>query len=459
MAKFFTPTKLSENIRQTPEGYLLCLDVPIARTGWQQYGPNETPLEVGEDGFVWILREVDEVFKPQTIASFNAKSITIKHPNDWVAPDNWQELTRGIAQNIRRGEEKDEDGEEMLLADLLITDEMTIGLVKQGLREVSCGYDAEYEETGKGEGRQYNIVGNHIALVEAGRAGPTYAIKDHKGEIEMNEKLKKLLEQIKTLGKTVDEAVKLEDAKDKAKKAKTGDEDKEKEDKEKKASDADSYDELMKAVKDLSEKVDALGGSKDDAEEKEDDKESEDDSEKKDDDKEDKSKDDGEKEASIEERVKALEAAVAKVLEKLDAGSEDEDSEKKDDDMSGSEDEESEESDKEKKTGDAALAEILAPGVKAGKKEDLKVKALKAAYATEEGKEVINSLTGGKAPTFDSKENVTVLFNAAASLLKEKRGNGLEGTKKATVKDSDKDTGPMTAEKLNEINRAHYAQK
>ena len=137
MAKLFTPSKISENIKETPEGFLLCLGVPICRTGWQEYGYGETPIKTGDDGKVWIHRDPEEVFRPQTIASFNAKSITIKHPDDFVAPENWKELTCGIAQNIRKADETDGDGEEMLLADLLITDEIAIGLIKNGLREVS----------------------------------------------------------------------------------------------------------------------------------------------------------------------------------------------------------------------------------------------------------------------------------------------------------------------------------
>ena len=35
-------TRLSENIsRREPEGYLLCLNVPVARTGTQEYLPEE----------------------------------------------------------------------------------------------------------------------------------------------------------------------------------------------------------------------------------------------------------------------------------------------------------------------------------------------------------------------------------------------------------------------------------
>lgn len=69
---------------------------------------------------------------------------------------------------------------DLLLGDLLITTEKGIELVKSGLREVSCGYDAQYEQIEKGKGRQKEIIGNHIALVTKGRAGGRCAIQDGK---------------------------------------------------------------------------------------------------------------------------------------------------------------------------------------------------------------------------------------------------------------------------------------
>ena len=54
------------------------------------------------------------------------------------------------------------------------------------MREVSCGYDADYEQTSPGKGKQSNIIGNHLALVDQGRAGHAYAIQDHKGAKKMD---------------------------------------------------------------------------------------------------------------------------------------------------------------------------------------------------------------------------------------------------------------------------------
>ena len=181
---------LSEHIKETPEGYLLCLDVPIARTGVQEYQPEEVPLEAAGHGPVRIYRMEAEVFAPETVASFEGKPVTLDHPEDNVSPESWRELARGVAQNLRRGEGESSD---LLLADLLITDAEAIAAVRGGLREISCGYDAEYEGLGPGVGRQTGIIGNHVALVQAGRCGPRCAIIDTKKDVSMNKAPKDML--------------------------------------------------------------------------------------------------------------------------------------------------------------------------------------------------------------------------------------------------------------------------
>lgn len=62
--------------------------------------------------------------------------------------------------------------------DLIVKDENAIQLIEDGLREVSCGYDAEYEQTEPGKAEQVDITGNHVALVPKGRAGNRCAIGD-----------------------------------------------------------------------------------------------------------------------------------------------------------------------------------------------------------------------------------------------------------------------------------------
>lgn len=175
-AKFYVTEQIGPRRALTPEGFLVCYDVPIARTGSQKYGPGETPIEVGPEGFVLIHREADEVFRPETLLSFNGKPVTNDHPVEDVTPENWRQLSIGTVIDPRRGPEG------LLLADLLITDAEGIRLVNSGKVEVSCGYEADYEHTGPGTGRQFDIVGNHVALVDRARCGPRCSIGDSDAE-------------------------------------------------------------------------------------------------------------------------------------------------------------------------------------------------------------------------------------------------------------------------------------
>lgn len=431
--KYYAPSKLSENIHETPEGFLLCIGVPIARTGEQEYAHGETPLEVGENGTIIITRSEEEVFSEKTIASFEGKAVTIKHPTEFVDPKNWKDLAKGHIQNVRRGDGESKDD---LLADILITDAMAISLVKNGLRGLSCGYEAEYTQTGKGKGIQTNIVGNHLALVEEGRAGSTYAITDAKGVKSMAKKT--LAERYKAIfSKAIDEAAKEEDAapEEKSKEEKTGD--------------AEGFDELCKAVKDLSAKIDSMKPK--------DEKKPEDKGEGEDEEEEGEGKDDDE--SSIEDRLKTLEVAVAKLLEGKSEDEDEEESEDEDSEVVGDDEEDGDgaEDEASEMTGDtASRAEILAPGIK-GKAKDIKALALKRAYGTKDGKSVIDSLTGGKP---DFKKSVDVLFIAASEVLKTSRAKALAGDKNKTFDFNKRssDSGVMTPEKMNEINAKRYNQ-
>lgn len=440
--KFYTTSKISDNIHETPEGYLVCIGVPIARTGEMVYARGETPLEVGPDGRVIVTRDETELFRPETIASFEGKAFTIRHPVEFVGPDNWSTLAKGVMQNVRQGEEKDEDGEWPLLADVLVTDVRSIEMVKAGVREVSCGYEAEYTQTGVGRGVQTNIIGNHLALVEEGRAGPSYAINDHKGK---GLSMSKLADKIKGIfAKAQDDALAL---------AKTVDEDgseKEKKDDKEKAKDemGAGYDELMTAVKDLGEKVSAMAPKgKDESTKSQPGNPAEI-----------KAKDE-EVNASLEDRMKALEMAVAKLLEGQSSEAGDEDS----DEITDEEGEESEDEGEEEEslTGDAAArAEILAPGSKF-KSKDGKAQALKTAYATADGKKAIDAFTGGKAPTYDSASSVDMLFIGASELLKRERASQLGKTKTRDSEFNPDDSGSKkapTAEEINKRNAEFYKQ-
>lgn len=176
--KFFASEKIGSKRQTTPEGYLLIEGTPIARTGIQKYAPEELGNKIlpGADGMVDITRSEAEVFSTVSLASFNGKPFTNDHPSDLIDPTTWRNLSLGVVMNPRRGEGEYSDH---VVADILVCDRFAIELIEAGKVELSNGYNAEYFETGVGTGEQRNIIGNHVALVSEGRCGPTCAIGDH----------------------------------------------------------------------------------------------------------------------------------------------------------------------------------------------------------------------------------------------------------------------------------------
>lgn len=165
------------NMSWTPEGFLMCRNVPLARTGTQIYLGNEVPVEPGPDGTVVVERLPEEVFRPETIASFHGKPFTDNHPYEDVTPENYLRYFAGVILNPRRGEG---DLSNYLLGDVLVYSKPVADAILAGKRQVSCGYDADYERVQAGYGLQRNILGNHVSLVDAGRCGPSCAILDQR---------------------------------------------------------------------------------------------------------------------------------------------------------------------------------------------------------------------------------------------------------------------------------------
>ena len=133
---FLATEMIGETRAITPEGFLICYDAAIARIGEMDYAEIEVPGIEGKDGVIVVNRTPEEVFRADTIASFEGKPVTIDHPSEPVTPANWKRLAVGFARNVRQG---GEGRTHLLVADLLITDEIAISLVNAGLVELSCG--------------------------------------------------------------------------------------------------------------------------------------------------------------------------------------------------------------------------------------------------------------------------------------------------------------------------------
>jgi hypothetical protein len=167
--------------RRTADGYLVCR-AKAARTGVYQYAGAEVDPQnahgLRDKAIVNVLRDDATVFDKKAVHSFIGKPVTNDHPTVAVSADNWRDHARGVVMGAVR------DGEHLSF-DLLLTDAAAIADVEGGKRELSNGYGAELEfgsfTAADGtvcEARQASIKGNHVAIVDRGRAGSECRIAD-----------------------------------------------------------------------------------------------------------------------------------------------------------------------------------------------------------------------------------------------------------------------------------------
>ena len=177
--------KISNRIARTPEGFLICQDVPISRTGYQEYLASEI-MENPTDGnkIIPVFRPANEVFDIRSLASFEGKPVTNEHPDEDVTPDNYTRYACGHVQNVHPGDGEDKN---KVLADLYITDPSLINSILNGKREISCGYYAEEKRDSSGKLCQTKIRGNHVAVVNSGRAGSKVRIRDKRAVYDYSE--------------------------------------------------------------------------------------------------------------------------------------------------------------------------------------------------------------------------------------------------------------------------------
>ena len=426
-SNIYTTGQLGRTRETTPEGYLLCRDVPIARIGTLMYGKGEVPVTADDTGLILIQRGEEVLFDPKTIASAESKPITDDHPDDWVNPENWKELSKGTGQNVRRGDGIDSD---YLLADLLITDKDTIQAVIDGKVEISLGYDADYTEVSKGKGLQSNIVINHIALVDKGRCGSRCSI----GDSFMSDKTKKkkvsFADRIRNLVKT---------------------------------NDADEAEKLAKSVEDSDIEIETDDDEPDNGKTK---------------------TGDAKFQADMRKFMQTMDSRLTALEKKKTKDGEDpnkdvtdddvpDDEKTKDDILKAEEAKKLSEEGVQNHTGDSlaevrARAEILAPGIAiptldsaakdVGKKVlSIKRQALKQAYSTKDGQAAISPFIGANT-NFDSMTAATLdtAFIGASELVKQKN-NSLGVRSGVSTKDFGR--APSTVADINARNREFWANR
>ena len=189
--KVLISEKLSPHRYKTPEGYLICTDAILARTGKQTYRRSEI-FNDDDDTEIEVDRPAEEVFSASTLASFENKPIVVEHPDEDVNAENHNKYAVGFARDVRRGVV---DGKDVMLATIVITDAQTIEEIENGEHtDLSCGYDCDINDDE--HPCQRNIRGNHIALCQHGRAGIARLVDSVKDDQRLPAKIKNELKRI-----------------------------------------------------------------------------------------------------------------------------------------------------------------------------------------------------------------------------------------------------------------------
>ena len=131
------------------------------------------------------LRLPEEVFAPESLASYKGKPVILTHEAGMIDTENVQQEHIGtiLSEGIQDGEN--------VRAQIVIHDAHSLSY---GLRELSVGYSLDLEETpGEWKGQPYdaiqrNIRVNHLALVEKARAGDSARLNIDGKDTQQNQK-------------------------------------------------------------------------------------------------------------------------------------------------------------------------------------------------------------------------------------------------------------------------------
>ncbi|WP_312102131.1 DUF2213 domain-containing protein [Acinetobacter venetianus] len=177
----FAPAQSTRTL--TPEGFLLCKGARLGKAPQvrQYYAAEFSGLEgFTPDQVINVYSSPDELFRPETIESYQGVDVTDNHPpGNTVNAATWKTHSIGTLSNVRQ------EGE-FLIGDLLIKDSDVINQIQSQERlELSLGYGAELHLISgtAADGTPYqaefkNFYGDHVALVKYGRCGGDCRIGD-----------------------------------------------------------------------------------------------------------------------------------------------------------------------------------------------------------------------------------------------------------------------------------------
>ena len=167
---------------KTPQGFLICKDVTLAKPMVKEYYAGELGIVDGYEAtdVIGIYTPSDVLFGQSVIDGFTASDVVMMHPKgNQLNADNYKDHVIGTAKNVRA-----DNG--YLIADLTIKDKWAIEAIEHDdIKQISLGYAAELDmtagetETGQAyHGQWVGMVADHVAVVREGRCGDDCKIGD-----------------------------------------------------------------------------------------------------------------------------------------------------------------------------------------------------------------------------------------------------------------------------------------
>ena len=167
---------------KTPQGFLICKDVTLAKPMVKEYYAGELGIVDGYEAtdVIGIYTPSDVLFGQSVIDGFTASDVVMMHPKgNQLNSDNYKDHVIGTAKNVRA-----DNG--YLIADLTIKDKWAIEAIEHDdIKQISLGYAAELDmtagetETGQAyHGQWVGMVADHVAVVREGRCGDDCKIGD-----------------------------------------------------------------------------------------------------------------------------------------------------------------------------------------------------------------------------------------------------------------------------------------
>jgi hypothetical protein len=156
---------------------------PLSKVGVFPYLGSQVSPDFDADKIYYVYRPEEELASPDTIESFKLlpwidEHVMLGSKDDGLTPAESKGIHGIIGEDVFY-----EDG--YLKGNLKIFSEKLAKLIEDGKKELSIGYRCLYDiQNGVYNGKRYNAIqrnirGNHLALVDEGRAGPDVSVLDH----------------------------------------------------------------------------------------------------------------------------------------------------------------------------------------------------------------------------------------------------------------------------------------